>query len=203
MKTLLSDPDNHCKNVKNRLVSVFEYRMIPALALLMLAACENDIQKIKTITAYQKLPELSGQNYEIIQSDSGKVIMRIIAPEITKFTLNGKPCIEFPQGMTAYFYDTNKRIESVIQAAYVTYLEEEGLWEARNNVEARNLIKGNQLNTEHLFWDQKKRLIYSYTYSKIVNENGTFYGENGFEANQNFSWWKLKGTKGTVNVKDE
>lgn len=166
-------------------------------------SCENDIEKINTILDNQSTPEISGKQYEIIYSDSGKVKVKVLAPEIRKFIETDKSYTEFPRGLTAYFYDDSLEIESVIQANYVIYFEDEKLWEAKNDVEARNLKEGDQLNTEHLFWNEKKRLIYSNTYSRIVNKDGTFYGQDGFEAAQDLKWWRLKGSKGTVNVKDE
>ena len=204
MKKLLSDPNNWCRKFKKCQDSASQYQLFPVMiVLLFFLACENDINKIKTITATPNLPELTGHNYEIIQSDSGKVKVRLLAPEIIKFSKSENPYTAFPRGITAYFYDDSLNIESVIEANYVIYYEEEGLWEAKNNVEARNLSNGNQLNTEHLFWDQKKKRIYSNTYSRIVNEDGTFYGENGFEASQDLTKWKLKGSKGTVKVRNE
>jgi len=204
MKQQQSDPDKCRKTIKFRQDLFSQCSLIPVMAvLLFLLACENDIEKIKTITSTQNLPELTGQNYEIIQSDSGKVQLRLLAPEIVRYTNVEKPYIEFPKGLTAYFYNDSLRVESVIKANYAIYYEKEGLWEAKNDVEARNLLNGNQLNTEHLFWDQQKKLIYSYTYSRIVNEDGTFYGEDGFEANQDLKKWKLKSSKGTVKVRNE
>ncbi len=167
------------------------------------SSCENEIEKINSLTGNNTLPEVSGKNFEIIHSDSGRVRVRILAPEIHKYSQAEQPYIEFPRGMKAYFYDDSLKIESVIEAGYVKYFEAEKLWEAKNNVEARNLKKGEQLNTEHLFWNQEKKTIYSNTSSRIVTEQGTFYGEKGFESNQDLTKWKLKSSKGTVNVKNE
>jgi hypothetical protein len=36
-----------------------------------------------------------------------------------------------------------------------------------------------------------------------VNEDGTFYGEKGFEAKQDLSWYRLKKSRGVVKIKDE
>jgi len=170
---------------------------------LYFISCENEIEKINSLTGTSIFPEVSGKNIEIIQSDSGKVRVRILAPELYKYDQVEQPYIEFPRGMKAYFYDDSLKIESVIEAGYVKYFEKERLWEAKNNVEARNLKKGEQLNTEHLFWNEQKKTIYSNTNSRIVTEDGTFYGEKGFDANQDLSKWKLKSSKGTVNVKNE
>ena len=31
----------------------------------------------------------------------------------------------------------------------------------------------------------------------------SFYGQDGFDSNQSFTKWKLKGSRGTVNIKNE
>jgi LPS export ABC transporter protein LptC len=204
MKKQLSDPGNYIKTGKNRRGRNILLRGIPLLVFsLYFFSCENEIQKINSLAGNKIFPEVSGKNFEIIHSDSGKVKVRILAPELYKYELVEQPYIEFPRGMKAYFYDDSLKIESVIEAGYVKYFEKERLWEAKNNVEARNLKKGEQLNTEHLFWNEQKKIIYSNTNSRIVTKEGTFYGEKGFDANQDLSKWKLKSSKGTVNVKNE
>jgi LPS export ABC transporter protein LptC len=174
-----------------------------ALFVMLSGSCENDIQKINSITSFVNLPDASGKNFESIYSDSSMVKVRLVGKEIRQFNNSKRPYIEFPAGLTAYLYDDSLNIESIIKANYVVYYKEESLWEAKNDVEAKNFTTGEQLNTEHLFWDEKKKLIYSNTYSRIVNKDGTFYGQEGFEANQDLTWWRLKGTKGTVSIRDE
>jgi LPS export ABC transporter protein LptC len=182
---------------------------ICCLALLALlggiwfTACENDLDKIHTVTSIDNMPDASGSNYEILYSDSFRVRVRILAPQIERYARVEDPYIKFPKGMTAYFYNDSLDIEAYIKAKDVVYFEKERLWEAKSNVEARNLANENQINTEHMFWDERKHLIYSNTRSRVVNEDGTFYGENGFEARQDLSWYRLKKSKGVVNVKDE
>lgn len=166
-------------------------------------SCENDLEKIKSITILEEFPDASGYKYEILYSDSFRVKVRILAPEIQRFGRSENPYIDFPLGMTAYFYDDSLEIFSIIKAKDVVYFENESLWEAKNDVEARNLKNGNQVNTEHMFWDEKKQEIYSHTNSRIVNKDGTFYGEKGFIAKQDLSWYRLIGSRGTVIVRDE
>ena len=126
-----------------------------------------------------------------------------MAPEIQRFAKSENPYIDFPKGMNVYFYDDSLKVSSTIKANDVVYYENEKLWEAKNDVEARNLSNGNQINTEHMFWDEKKKEIYSNTHSRIINVDGTFYGENGFRAKQDLSWYRLFDSKGTVIVRDE
>lgn len=44
--------------------------------------------------------------------------------------------------------------------------------------------------------------IYSDQYVKIINEEGIIHGK-GFEANQDFSGWKIKQTSGIISIQDE
>jgi len=173
------------------------------IILLSFTSCKNDIEKINTFAPAKDLPTVSGVNTEIIYTDSARLKLRIIAPELHKYDQVEEPYVEFPRGIEVYFYNENKKITSEIQAGYAIYYETKNLWEARDNVIAKNLEEGKQLNTEQLFWDQDKGRIYSDQFVKITNPDGVFYGENGFEAKQDLSKWRLKGSKGTVNLKDE
>jgi LPS export ABC transporter protein LptC len=171
--------------------------------IFILLACENDIEKINALTSELNLPAQTGYDVEITYSDSGKIIGKLFTPELYKYDDDKEPYIEFPKGMKVVFYDKNEEFESYIRANWAKYYEKKELWEASNNVVARNVKKGEQLNTEQLFWDQSLGIIFSDKFSKIVNADGTFYGENGFQAKEDLSKWKLKGSKGTVNISDE
>ncbi len=187
---------------QNILKSILKLLFVTGVSLLFVS-CENDIQKINSITNSAEMPEISANNVEIIYSDSGYVQMRLTARTIRQFTKVEKPYIEFPDGIFVRFYDDSLNVESEIRANYAIYHTDDQLWEARGNVTASNLKTGEKLNTEELFWDQNKKQIYSNSFSRIETEDGTFYGQDGFESNQQFSRWKLKGSRGTVNFKDE
>ncbi len=198
------ESDEPLPAVQTRIVSG---RLFFILLLLtggfLILSCENDLERIQKITSLDHLPDAAGQKYEILYSDSFQVKVRILAPEIERYARLEEPYIEFPQGLTAYFYDDSLKIEAYIKAKYVIYREKERLWEAKNNVEGQNLKNKNQLNTEHMFWDEERKRIYSHTQSRIVNEDGTFYGEKGFEAKQDLTWYRLNKSKGVVRIKDE
>ena len=183
-------------------------RSIPYLlalltAVLSFTGCENDIEKINRLTEGSTFPKVTGTNIEIIFSDSAKVRVQILSPELAQYPDVERPYLEFPKGLEVFFYDDSMKIESSIRANYTIYYSEEKFWHATGDVVAQNLANGDQLNTEELFWDEEKELIYSNTFTKIQNEDGIFYGKNGFESNQNLNNWRLKGSSGTVNVRDE
>jgi LPS export ABC transporter protein LptC len=173
------------------------------LTALLLKGCENDIEKVTRLTEGNDYPTLVGNNIEVIFSDSAKVKVQILAPEFRQYNNLERPFLDFPNGVEVYFYDDSLRIESQIKADHAIYYNEEKLWHATGNVVAKKLSNGDQLNTEDLFWDEEKQLIYSNTFTRIQNQDGTFYGKDGFESHQDLNNWQLKGSSGTVNVRDE
>ena len=176
---------------------------LSAVTFLLTAGCENDIERVNLLTESTEIPRVKGTNIEVIYSDSAKVRVQIIAPAFSEYTDVDRPFMEFPEGLQVYFYDDSMGIESDIRADYTIYYPEERLWHATGNVVARNLVNGDALNTEELFWDEGKKLIYSDAFTRVQNEDGTFYGKRGFESHQDLSNWQLKGSSGTVNVQDE
>ena len=167
----------------------------------MLFSCKSDIEVINTITSKNEFPSIASKNIEIIYSDTAKIQIKAISPELNRFLEIEEPYTEFPKGITVFFYNPDQKIESKIVANYAIFYESQDLWEVKNNVIATN-NKGEILNTEQLFWNQKERLVYSNKFVKITTENQILFGE-GFESNQNFSEWKIKKLKGTIFLKDE
>jgi lipopolysaccharide export system protein LptC len=177
--------------------------LLAATVVCVTISCENDIATIKALDEELNLPMQTGSNVEITYTDSGMVKVKLIAPELKRFSRDNDPYYEFPKGLKVLFYQGDGKVESHIQADYALFFEKQQLWEGRNNVVAKNERTHEQLYTEHIFWNQKEETIYSDQFTKIINADGTFYGEKGFEARQDLTKWKLKSSKGTVNVKDQ
>jgi LPS export ABC transporter protein LptC len=180
-------------------------RRIPYLMIFLLMvfhSCKNDIETINALTSDLKLPDQTAYNVEIAYTDSGLLRVKIFASEVNSYKNDDDPYVEFTKGIRALFYDSAENEESYIQAGYAIFYEKKEVWEGRNQVIAENPRKGERLETDQIFWDQKTEKIYSEKFSKITNSDGVFYGEHGFEARQDLSQWKLKGSSGTVNVKE-
>lgn len=176
---------------------------ILVFSALLLAACENDIEKINLLNTSGNYPDVKGQDIEVIYSDSARVKVQMFAPELNQYNNAEKPYSEFPQGMEVYFFNDSMETESEIHANYAIYYNDEKLWHATGNVIAENHKTGERLDTEELFWNEEEEEIYSDSYTRIVNENGTFYGQNGFRSNQSLTEYTLIGSKGVVNIQED
>ena len=147
----------------------------------------------------------TARNYDVTFTDSGRVEVVFKSPLVERF--DNKPdegqYYEFKKGLFIEFYNREGEVESTISAEYGKYWIDKDLGYARDSVVGKNLLKGDELNTEELYWNKEKEKLYSNVFTKITNEEGVFYGEEGFESDQNFDNYKLIGSSGTVNVKDE
>ena len=173
------------------------------LLLCILAGCENDIERINMFTDETEAPTIQGTNIRVIYSDSARVKVQVQAPAYKQYPNAERPYMEFEDGLEVYFYDDSARIESEIRADYTIYYMEERLWHATGNVVAQKFDNGDALYTDELFWDENEELIYSDSYTRVISEDNTLYGKNGFRSHQNLSNWQLIGSSGTINVQDE
>jgi len=177
--------------------------IIASFSGFLITSCENDLEVVKTFSDPAKVPDITMTNFEIIYSDSAKVKARLTAPLLERYDSDKKKYSEFTKGLHVYFYNDSLSVKAEIVAKYAINYEQTSLWEARNDVVVTN-TKGEKLNTEQLFWDQTKKIIYTKKYCRITTTDGNQHvGENGMEANQNFENWKLLGSTGTFSVKDE
>ena len=173
------------------------------LAVTFLFACQsNKPEEIKAITNLEEQPSLIFRTLEATISDSGLIKYRFISPEVIQYDKKREqPFIDFPQGLHLLIYNADQTIEAQIKCNVAKYLMNEKLWELKNNVEAVN-FKAEVINTELLYWDEAKALIYSDQYVKITRQNEILTG-NGFRSNQDLSEYTILKPKGTLEIEEQ
>ena len=188
------DDDNRCKQL---------FRVIPILlGLTLLFSCRAEVEKIKELPNLQELPAAYATDVETVYSDSAIVRLKIQAPELKEFPLDSlrEPQIEFPQGLTATFFNQSGAIESILTARYAIYFKTRKQFEARHEVRVRNFTQDQELEAELLFWDELKEEIWSDSAVVIKTSRGITYGDNGFFADQNFTRYQIRKSRGQMTV---
>jgi len=170
------------------------------LLTVFFAACENDIEKVKLLGTHEQSPVVSASNIKMLYSDSARVEVQVTAPVMNQYVTEN-PYIEMPKGLKALFYDGMLNVKSRLSADYGVRYDKEQKMEARKNVVVVN-EKGEQLNTEHLIWDERREKLLSDEFVKITRKDEIIYG-TGFEANQDFTKYKIFNIKGTISVNKE
>ncbi|WP_430974252.1 LPS export ABC transporter periplasmic protein LptC [Sunxiuqinia rutila] len=171
--------------------------LLGGIAMLFFS-CANKIEKIKELSAGENTAGMEAENYEMIHSDSTIIRFKLITPKLIRYDKSEDPFVEFPQGVEIERY--NEKMEQIagITANFARFYEKESKWEAKNNVVAVN-PSGDTLKTEHLIWEEKKGIIYSEQFVKIIRKDQVITGM-GFESDQNLSNWMIKKPKGPVYI---
>jgi LPS export ABC transporter protein LptC len=167
---------------------------------MLFFSCANKIEKIKEVSAGEKLPSVEAENFEMLHSDSTIIRFKLTTPKLIHFDKEEVPFMEFPIGVEIEKYDENMQITASITSDYARYYEKEGKWEAKNNVVAVN-AEGDTLKTEQLIWEEKKEIIYSEQFVKIIRKDQIITGI-GFESDQDLSNWKIKKAQGSIYVEE-
>ena len=179
-----------------KLISAF----LPFLIIVLFSSCENDLEKVKLYSKGKIIPQESAKSIKILYSDSARVQVELTAPILSHYETEN-PYIEMPNGFHALFYNDKLEVKSKLNAEYGIRYERDQRMEARKNVTVIN-EKGDQLNTEHLIWDERKEKLFSDEFVKITTKDEIIFG-NGFEANQDFTKYKIFNIKGTITLNNE
>ena len=176
--------------------------IIVLLGAIMLLACKNDIKEVNALAEREKRPDMTGENLELVYSDSARIKYRVLAPEYIKVNREKEKYEEFPKGIHVLSYDPAGKMIGSIKAKYAKKLEDEMLWEARNEVVIIN-AEGKKLETELLYWDMKKELIYSDRYVKFSADGQIIEGNNGFHSDQNLNHPVFENISGSIEVEKQ
>lgn len=172
-----------------------------ALAAMMLFSCENSISKIVEITQEDTLAAVTTYDIVYERSDSGYVQVKLVSTLMKRFG-GDDPYSEFPDGFEITFFDNTGKETSFIKANYGISYEKRKFMNARNDVVVKNFETKEQLYTENLTWDQRKKLIRSNTFVKLIMPDKIIFGDSMW-ANESFSEHEIYNVKGEFDVKDD
>lgn len=187
--------------VASNLITKISRIVLILMGTILLVTCKTDIEMINLLTEREQVTSVVAKNIEILYTENGKPKVRIIAPETKYFQFAEEPYNEFPKGIIVYKYNDSLKIESMLTANYAIYFENKKLWNAKYDVVAQN-SKGQILNTEQLFWDEKEKRIYSDDMVKITSEDDIIFGE-GFDSDENFDDLEIRKISGKIYLDED
>lgn len=153
------------------------------------------------ITCRDSVPVMVTRDVSTYISDSGVVRYKIITDEWKVYDRLVPSRWTFEQGIYLEKFNDSLCIDAVIVADTAYYYDKEELWELRGNVHIEN-ENDEEFDTEQLFWNQKKRNVYSDLYIRIRQQRRIITG-TGFSSNQEFTRYTIKNTQGIFPVKEE
>jgi LPS export ABC transporter protein LptC len=186
--------------------SLNQYNIIKSIVVLlgmtMLLSCENNIKEVQNLTNQEELPIQSGKNIEFIFTDSTRITYKAIASDFFEIKNKDENYFEFRKGGVIYSYDKNEKQVWKISCNFAINHVNDKLWELRNDVVAIS-DDNKTINSELMYWDQNKEIIYSDQYVRITTEDGQVLEGNSFTSDQDMNNIRLKNVTGEVYLEDK
>jgi LPS export ABC transporter protein LptC len=169
-----------------------------------LFSCENDTKEL------QKLDKKKESNTEIATDIKmnytlgGKAKALLTAP-IMIHVEDTVSYYEFPKTLYAEFYNMQEQKESKLTAMYGKYQDEKSIVFLRDSVKIINILKGDTIYCEDLYWDRSRTGVEFYTNKKVQirQRDGQFMNGYGMEADQAFKNYHLTKGNGAINSRTD
>lgn len=172
-----------------------------AVAMLFASSCTKG-NKIFTdaVTHRDSVPVMVTRDVSTYISDSGVVRYKIITDEWRVYDRLDPSMWAFEEGIYLEKFNNELNIKATIVADTAYYYDKKELWELRGDVHIEN-EQGEIFDTQHLFWDQKTKKVYSDLYIRIQQQKRIITGV-GFTSNQDFTRYTIKRTQGIFPIKE-
>jgi LPS export ABC transporter protein LptC len=171
------------------------------MSVLFLFSCGGKkIKMSEAITERDFLPAMQTVGVTSLVSDSGITRYRIETEEWLIYDKKKPPYWAFEKGVYLEKFDSLFNIDASVKADTAYYYNEQKLWKLMGHVHVQNL-KGEQFDTELLYWNQTTEKIYSEKSIQIEQTDKIIVGQ-GFTSNQQMTVYTINNIEGVFYVKD-
>ncbi len=170
-----------------------------SLLIMLFFSCKNDIKQIDELIQLDTLPGEFVEGLSMTISEKGKITALLTAPIMIREEHDSIQQTSFPDGFEMKFYDKKEQIKNSFKAEYGFDNQAKDLFIAKRNVIFKSQEENRSLYTEHLIWDKKNKMIYSYVPFKYVTESSTIYGDT-LIADENMEFYTIKKSSADITV---
>ena len=171
--------------------------IVVSFGVAMLFACQTNQQQMKELSKEIDEPVVSSTDVDWFYTKNGEASFKLSAPKMLRFEAK-EPYVEFPHGLELNSFEQEGEQDAYLSADYAIQKLNDKLIVAKGNVFLQN-AKGEQLETEHLIWDEQKEQIHTEETVKITKKGQMVIGE-GFESDIYFNEYTLKKSRGVINL---
>jgi LPS export ABC transporter protein LptC len=184
--------------------SSMKFRTLVQITLIVIISgtiisCENktDLPKFEFLS----LPSVTGKDFETVLSDSGMVQVIMSSPLMERYDNKDFPYTEFRSGIKVVSFNGKKKPSGSVTAKYAKFTKNDNLWELKDSVVVvdENNVK---LETELLYWNQEKDLIYTDKFVKITDSDQIMQGF-GLKSDSHLIHRRILKPTGTFYINDE
>ncbi len=154
--------------------------MASAFALaLVVFSCKSNLKEAEHLDL-DNIPLQQVDGMFFVQTENGKLKMRVEAPVMQVFEKDTLSYDLFPKGLEVYAYAEDGSLETTITSNEARHdkIARTGAekWSAYGNVVIKNIIKNETMETDTIYWDQKAKEIWTDCYIKMYSPSGFMQG---------------------------
>lgn len=169
------------------------------VSLFLHTSCARQEKEIgEAITERDSMAVLDTRGVMSLISDSGVTRYRLNTEEWLVYDRRMPSYWAFEKGVYVEKFDSLFEVEASIEADTAYYYDKQKLWKLIGNVHVQNL-KGEQFDTELLYWDQNKKKVYSDKRVRIEQPDQIIYAW-GFESNEEMTKYRFFKTDGIFYI---
>jgi LPS export ABC transporter protein LptC len=181
------------------------FRLLPVFlaitAGLSLLSCGKASLPDDMVIPEQEAPVMSARNISVLFSDSGQVQAQLTSSLMNRYA-GENPYLELPEGFMISMFDSSGAVVTTITGKRGVRKENVRIMEAWGNVVVRNEIKNEQLDTEHLIWDETRHRIWSDVKVRITRPDQVLHGAS-MESNETFTRYSITDPVGEMAVAND
>jgi LPS export ABC transporter protein LptC len=188
-----------------RIIASYKYLLAAFfVGCFFLFSCENDTKELEKLDKKKENNTEIATDVKINYTMGGKAKALLTAPVMihVEDTIS---YYEFPKTLYAEFYNLLEQKESKLTALYGKYQDGKSIVYLRDSVKIINMLKGDTIYCEDLFWDRNRTNVEFYTNKKvqIKQRDGQYMNGSGMEADQAFKNYHLTNGSGVLNSKSD
>ncbi|MBL0146133.1 MAG: LPS export ABC transporter periplasmic protein LptC [Chitinophagaceae bacterium] len=183
------------KKIDTSLIFSWHHRcvaiLLSAVLLFSFTSCENDEAEVKNLSA-KSLGVEEATNVKVNYTTGGKAKAQLFSPLMLRVQ-DTTSYVEFPKTLHVDFYNEAGVIESILDAKYGKYNEQQSKVLLKDSVRFIGLKNGDTLYTNELYWDRNRPTYQFYTDKPVrVLTKAQIINSIGFEVSQDFKdkWFK-------------
>lgn len=159
-------------------------RFLFLFSFIILFACNKQTKELSDQEAVDLQNKELLKDIELIYTDTGELILRVLAPVMIRHYKQGVSKDEFPEGMQAIFYHEGFQ-SNILTSKYAIRIPEDGKTYLSDQVVLINQ-KNERLETSELIWDEREKKVSTDKFVKLSRQDEVIHAY-GFESDQNFT----------------
>lgn len=170
-------------------------RLLPIYLVALVVGC-TQVEDVDLSKRKKDFPSRTLINANVVFKDSGFLKINLRSPLIEEYAMIDSPYTKFPKGLEMDYYNKNIDSPGFLRANWAIMNEMKGWYEGRGDVLVIS-EKGDTLKTQKLFWNKKKRQVFTQDTVYIITKTGdSLQANNGLEAKDDLTEYMLFNNQG-------